>query len=69
MSVLGCLALCGLLLIGCTSTEVMSTARPAASSGPALGPPPGYVKPENYWVREKIILGEITTVIEKEAKP
>ena len=23
----------------------------------AMGPPPGYVKPENYWVREKIILG------------
>jgi hypothetical protein len=23
------------------------------------------VKPENYWVREKIILGEVTTIIEK----
>jgi hypothetical protein len=53
----GCIALCG-----CTSTK-SGMAPPAETATPSLvaepaptGPPPGYVKPENYWVREKIIL-------------
>jgi hypothetical protein len=53
------------LLIGCTSTKTMVqppveivTTPPGVESipSPPIGPPPGYVKPENYWVREKIIL-------------
>jgi hypothetical protein len=54
---LGCIA-----LVGCTSTKSgmappAETATPALVANPApTGPPPGYVKPENYWVREKIIL-------------
>jgi hypothetical protein len=55
--VLGCIA-----LVGCTSTR-SGMAPPAEPAPPALvadpaptGPPPGYVQPENYWVREKIIL-------------
>jgi hypothetical protein len=54
---LGCIA-----LFGCTSTK-SGMAPPAETVTPSLvaepaptGPPPGYVKPENYWVREKIIL-------------
>jgi hypothetical protein len=34
--------------------------------GPPTGPPPGHVEPKNYVVREKIILGEVTTVIDRE---
>jgi hypothetical protein len=55
--VLGCMA-----LFGCTSTNSgmappAETATPSLVAEPApIGPPPGYVKPENYWVREKIIL-------------
>jgi hypothetical protein len=53
----GCIA-----LFGCTSTK-SGMAPPAETATPALvadpaptGPPPGYVPPENDWVREKIIL-------------
>jgi hypothetical protein len=62
---LGCMAVCGLLLIGCASTRAAVEPPAAAVTPPpvadqasiqAMGPPPGYVTPENYWVREKIIL-------------
>jgi hypothetical protein len=52
----------GITLFGCTSTNSgmappAETAQPALVAEPAAtGPPPGYVQPENYWVREKIIL-------------
>jgi hypothetical protein len=69
----------GVLLAGCASTPTGGPATgaveepPAAFSSPAerqaMGPPPGYVPPQNYWVREKIILGEITTIIEREIPP
>jgi hypothetical protein len=64
-----------MFVLGCTSTRAVGelpveTASPPPLVNPApsppVGPPPGYVKPENYWVREKIILGEVTTVIEIE---
>jgi hypothetical protein len=64
--VLGCMAVLFLLLIGCTSRRAVGeppveTVTPAPVVDPArsllTGPPPGYVKPEIYWVREKIILG------------
>jgi hypothetical protein len=55
--VLGCIA-----LFGCTSSK-SGMAPPAETATPSLvadpaptGPPPEYVTPENYWVREKIIL-------------
>jgi hypothetical protein len=60
-----------MFMIGCASTRAvgeppMGTASPRPVVDPApsppTGPPPGYVKPENYWVREKIILGEVTTI-------
>jgi hypothetical protein len=63
--VLGCMAVCFIFVIGCTSTRAVieppvETVTPPPVVDPApsppLGPPPGYVKPENYWVREKIIL-------------
>jgi hypothetical protein len=62
--VLGCMAVCCLMLIGCVSTKSVGEPPAEAVSPPvsdqasiqAMGPPPGYVKPENYWVREKIIL-------------
>jgi hypothetical protein len=54
-----------ILLTGCVATKAVEespveTADPSPvdqASLQAMGPPPGYVKPENYWVREKIILG------------
>jgi hypothetical protein len=73
-TVLGCMAVCFMLVIGCASTRAVveppvETASPPPvvdpTPSPPIGPPPGYVKPENYWVREKIILGEVTTIIEK----
>jgi hypothetical protein len=63
--VLGCMAVSFILVTGCSSTGVVGeppveTATPAPVVDQAfiqaMGPPPGYVKPENYWVREKIIL-------------
>jgi hypothetical protein len=72
--VLGCMAVCCLVLSGCASTKA-AVAPPAeavslpvvepVSSAP-IGPPPGYTKPENYWVREKIIL---TSAPEPAASP
>jgi hypothetical protein len=73
-TVLGCMGLFFMFVIGCASTRAVveppvETASPPPVVDPApsppIGPPPGYVKPENYWVREKIILGEVTTIIEK----
>ena len=64
-TVLGCMAVCFIFVIGCASTRAgveppVETASPPPVVDPApsplIGPPPGYVKPENYWVREKIIL-------------
>jgi hypothetical protein len=64
-TVLGCMAVCFIFLLGCASTRAVGeppveTASPPPVVDPApsppVGPPPGYVKPENYWVREKIIL-------------
>jgi hypothetical protein len=64
-TVLGCIAVSFIVVTGCTSTKT-GGAPPVESATPApvvdqaaiqaMGPPPGYVKPENYWVREKIIL-------------
>jgi hypothetical protein len=63
--VLGCMAGFFLFVFGCTSTRSGvepsgETASPAPvvdpASGSPTGPPPGYVKPMNYWVREKIVL-------------
>jgi hypothetical protein len=65
---------CFVFVIGCASTRAgveppRETVTPPPVVNPApsppVGPPPGYVKPENYWVREKIILGEVMTIIEK----
>jgi hypothetical protein len=74
-TVLGCMAVFFIFLIGCASTTAVGeppgetvTPPPVVDPAPSppIGPPPGYVKPENYWVREKIVLGEVTTVIERE---
>jgi hypothetical protein len=56
-----------IFVFGCASTkavvepEVETVSPPAPvvdqASIQAMGPPPEYVKPANYWVREKIILG------------
>jgi hypothetical protein len=70
----GCMAVSFMFMIGCASMRAVGeppveTASPPpvvdSAPSPPTGPPPGYVKPENYWVREKIILGEVTTIIEK----
>jgi hypothetical protein len=54
-----------IVVTGCASSKTggeppVETATPALvadqAAVQAMGPPPGYVKPENYWVREKIIL-------------
>jgi hypothetical protein len=77
-TVLGCMAVFLIFLIGCASTRdvvepPVETVTPPPVVDPApsppIGPPPGYVKPENYWVREKIILGEVTTIVEKPMSP
>jgi hypothetical protein len=57
-----------MLVFGCTTTKTVVEPEVEIVSLPpepvwdqasilAMGPPPGYVKPEIYWVREKIILG------------
>jgi hypothetical protein len=57
-----------MLVFGCTTTKAVVEPEVEIVSPPpevfadqatvlAMGPPPGYVKPEIYWVREKIILG------------
>jgi hypothetical protein len=65
VTVLGCLAVYFMFVIGCAPTKAVieppvETVVPAPvvdpAPSPSIGPPPGYVKPENYWVREKIIL-------------
>lgn len=62
---LGCMAVFFISWIGCASTRAVGeppveTVIPPPVVEPVpdkpTGPPPGYVKPENYWVREKIIL-------------
>jgi hypothetical protein len=72
------MGLFSMFVIGCASTRAVveppvETASPPPIINPApsppIGPPPGYVKAENYWVREKIILGEVTTIIEKPISP
>jgi hypothetical protein len=63
--VLGGMAMSFIVVTGCASTKTggeppVETATPPVADQAAIqamGPPPGYVKPENYWVREKIILG------------
>src|ERR671914_607119 len=64
-TVLGCMAVFFIFVIGCASTRAVGdppveTVPPPPVVDPApsppIGPPPGYVKPESYWVREKIIL-------------
>ncbi len=64
-TVFGCMAVSFMVIIGCASTRAV-VEPPVEAAGPPpvvdpapsppTGPPPGYVKPENYWVREKIIL-------------
>jgi hypothetical protein len=78
-TVLGCMAVFFFFVIGCASTRAVveppvepsvETASPPPGVDPVpdkpMGPPPGYVKPENYRMLERIILGEVTTVIERE---
>jgi hypothetical protein len=64
-TVFGCMAVSFIVVTGCASTKTggappVETATPVPVADQAaiqaMGPPPGYVKPENYWVREKIIL-------------
>jgi hypothetical protein len=64
-SVVACMALSFIIVTSCASTKTggappVETAIPAPvvdqAAIQAMGPPPGSVKPENYWVREKIIL-------------
>jgi hypothetical protein len=54
-----------IVVTGCAATTrggapPVETARPAPvvdqAAVQAMGPPPGYVNPEHYWVREKILL-------------
>jgi hypothetical protein len=74
-TVLGCLVVLFMFVIGCASTRAVvepqvETASPSPVVDPApgspTGPPPGHVEPKNYVVREKIVLGEVTTVIDRE---
>ena len=60
-AMLGCLAVVFLVVTGCASTKAaveppVESATPPPVVEPASGPPPDYVAPTNYWVREKIIL-------------
>ena len=48
-------------VIGCTSPRTGvepqgGTASPPVVDAAPTEPPPGYVKPTNYWVRERIVL-------------
>jgi hypothetical protein len=76
--VLGCMVVWCMGMIGCALTKVVveppvDTASPLPIVGqtprPPLGPPPGHVEPQNYIVREKLILGEVTTVIDRGKSP
>jgi hypothetical protein len=69
------MVVCFMFVIGCASTRVVveppvETASPSPvvdqAPGPPIGPPPGHVEPSRYVVREKIILGEVMTVIDRE---
>jgi hypothetical protein len=63
-SVLAAVVVGSMLAMGCTSTKAVvepsvEPPRPPVvdqASIQAMGPPPGYVKPEIYWVRERIVL-------------
>jgi hypothetical protein len=64
-TVVGCMAVIFIVLIGCASPRAVveppvETVTPPPIVDPVpdkpTGPPPGYVKPEIYWVREKIVL-------------
>jgi hypothetical protein len=61
-TVWGCMAVISIIVTGCASTTPMGEPEveipsPPPVADPALtGPPPGYVKPEIYWVRERIVL-------------
>jgi hypothetical protein len=52
-------------VIGCASTRTVAEPQvetasppPVVEQAPGLptGPPPGHVEPQNYWVRERIVL-------------
>jgi hypothetical protein len=73
--VLGCMLVLFIFVIGCALTRgvgepQVETASPPPvvdpAPGPPTGPPPGHVEPKVYWVRERIVLGEVPTVIEIE---
>jgi hypothetical protein len=61
---LSAMVLSSMFAMGCTSPKavVEPPVEPASPPGvdqasiQAMGPPPGYVKPEIYWVRERIVL-------------
>ncbi len=74
-TVWGCMLVLFIFVSGCASTRgvgepQVETASPPPvvdpAPGPPTGPPPGHVEPKVYWVRERIILGEVPTVIEIE---
>jgi hypothetical protein len=55
------MAMLSIFVTGCASTKAVvepqvDTATPPLVVELASGPPPDYVAPTNYWVREKIIL-------------
>src|SRR5918996_6082512 len=57
----GGIAVLVLMVAGCASTTAVGEPQvespiPPPVVEPASGPPPDYVQPTNYWVREKIIL-------------
>ena len=58
----GCMSLAFIAMTGCATTtpvgepEAEIPSPPPAADPASLGPPPGYVKPEIYWVRERIVL-------------
>jgi hypothetical protein len=73
--VLRCMVVFFIFVSGCASTRTVGEPPVESASpppvvdpapGPPTGPPPGHVEPKNYVVREKIILGEVTTVVERE---
>ena len=59
-SLLSAVIVGSMLVVGCASPKAVVAPRvdtaPPPNVGPASGPPPDYVKPTNYWVRERIIL-------------
>jgi hypothetical protein len=76
-TVLGCISLFFMGVSGCAPTTAVveppvetATPPPVGESAPSppIGPPPGYVAPTNYWVREKIILGSAPEPAESATK-